>query len=84
LLKIHIIPDLTLLSEVRTASTAFPTASVGLLLEVPMALVASNVSDLAARLVSNVEAVTANIQYLEEVPTTSMVLPMPVPMAVAT
>jgi hypothetical protein len=84
LLKIHIIPALTLLPEARTASTAFPTASTGLLLEVPMALVASNVLDLGVRLVSSVEAVATNIQHMEEVPTASTALPMPVPMAAAT
>jgi hypothetical protein len=71
LLKIHIIPNLTLLPEVCTASTVFPTASAGLLLEVPMALAASNVPDLGARLVSSVEVVAASIQHLEEVLTTS-------------
>jgi hypothetical protein len=60
-LKIHIIPDLTLLPEVRTASTAFPTASAGLLLEVPTTLAASIVPDPGARLVCSVEAVVANI-----------------------
>jgi hypothetical protein len=84
LLKIHIIPDLTLLPEARTTSTVFPTALTGLLLEVPMALVASNVPDPGARLVSSVEAVATNIQHLEQVPTTSMALPMPVPMVAAT
>jgi hypothetical protein len=84
LLKIHIIPDLTLLLEARTTSTAFPTASADLLLEVPTALAASNVSDPGARLVSSVEAVVANIQHLEEVPTASTALPMPVPMAATT
>jgi hypothetical protein len=68
LLKIHIIPDLTLLPEVRTASMAFPTALVGLLLEVPMALAASIVLDPGARLVCIVEVVVASIQHLEEVP----------------
>jgi hypothetical protein len=82
--KIHIIPDLTLLPEVRTASTAFPTASAGLLLEVPMALVASNVPDPGARLVSSVEAMAACIQHLEEVPMALRALPMPIPMAAAT
>jgi hypothetical protein len=84
LLKIHIIPDLTLLPEARTASTAFPTASAGLLLEVPTALVASNVPDPGVRLVSSVEAVAANIQHLEEVPTASTALLMLVPMEAAT
>jgi hypothetical protein len=69
----HIIPDLTLLPEARTASTAVPTASAGLLLEVP-----------GARLVYNVEVVAASIQHLEEVPTASTALPMPAPMAAAT
>jgi hypothetical protein len=73
----HIIPDLTLLPEARTASAAFHTASTGLLLEIPTALAASNVPDLGARLVSSV-------QPLEEVPTASMALPMPIPMAAAT
>jgi hypothetical protein len=84
LLKIHIIPDLILLPEVHTTSTAFPTASAGLLLEVPTALAASNVPDPGARLVSSVKTVATSIQHLEEVPTTSMTLPMPVPMAAAT
>jgi hypothetical protein len=74
--KIHIIPDLTLPLKV-------PTASAGLLLEVPTALGASIVLKPAARVVSSVEVVAANIQHLEEVPTTSTALPMPVPMAVA-
>jgi hypothetical protein len=81
-MKIHIIPDLTLLLEVATASTTFPTALAGLLLEVPMALVASIVPDPAARVVSSVEVVAANIQHLEEVPTTSTALSMLVPTAV--
>jgi hypothetical protein len=76
LLKIHIIPELTLLSEVRTASA-------GPLLEVLTALTASNVLDPGARLVSSVEAVAASIQHLEEVPTASTALPMPVPTAAA-
>jgi hypothetical protein len=84
LLKIHIIPELALLLEVRTASTAFPTASAGPLLEVLTASAASNVLDPGARLVSSVEAVAASIQHLEEVPTASTTLPMPVPMAAAT
>jgi hypothetical protein len=84
LLKIHIIPDLTLMPEVRTASTTFPMASADLLLEVPTALAASNVLDPDARLVSSVEAVAASIQHIEEVPTASTALPMPVPMAAAT
>jgi hypothetical protein len=83
LLKIHIIPDLTLLLEVRTASTVFPTTSAGLLLEVLTALVASIVLNPGVRLVSSVEAVAASIQHLEEVPTASMALPMPVPTAAA-
>jgi hypothetical protein len=41
----HIIPDLTLLPEVRTTSMVFPMASAGLLLELPMALAASIVPD---------------------------------------
>jgi hypothetical protein len=57
----HIIPDLTLLPEACTASTAFPTASAGLLLEVPTALAASIVPDPGVRLVCSVEAVVANI-----------------------
>jgi hypothetical protein len=76
LLKIYIIPDLTLLSEVRTTS-------VGLLLEVPTALATSIVSDPGARLVSSVEEVAANIQHLEEVPTTLTALPMSVLTAAA-
>jgi hypothetical protein len=83
LLKIHIIPDLTLLPEVRTASTVFLTASAGLLLEVPTALVASIVPDPGARLVCSVEAVVASIQHLEEVHMASTALPMPVPTAAA-
>jgi hypothetical protein len=83
LLKIHIIPDLTLLSEVRTASTAFPTTLAGLMLEVPTTLVASIVPDLGVRLVCSVETVAASIQHLEEVPTASTALPMSVPMAAA-
>jgi hypothetical protein len=67
--------------EVPTASTAFPTASVGLLLEVPTALAASIVPDPTVRVVSSVEAAATNIQHLEEVPTASMALPMSVPMA---
>jgi hypothetical protein len=55
-------------------------ASMGLLLEVPMALVASIVSDPGARLVCSVEAVAASIQHLEEVHTASMALLMSVPM----
>jgi hypothetical protein len=69
----HIIPYLTIMPEVRTASTMFPTA-----------LAASNVPDPGARLVSSVEAVAASIQYLEEVLTASTALPMPVPMAATT
>jgi hypothetical protein len=83
LLKIHIIPDLTLLSEVHTASMAFPTASAGLLLEVPMALAASIVPDPGVRLVCSVKAVVASIQHLEEVPTASIALLMPVPTTTA-
>jgi hypothetical protein len=83
LLKIHIIPDLTLMPELRTTSTMFPTASAGPLLVVPMALAASIVPDPGARLVCSVEALAANIQHLEEVPTTSMALLMPVPTAAA-
>jgi hypothetical protein len=83
-MKIHIIPDLTLLLEVPTASTAFPTASTGLLLEVPMALVASIVPDPDVRVVSSVETAAASIQHLEEVPTASMTLMMPVATMVAT
>jgi hypothetical protein len=77
LLKIHIIPDLTLLLEV-------PTALMGLLLEVPTTLATSIISDPAVRVVYNVEATTASIQHLEEIPTTSTALPMSVPMVVAT
>jgi hypothetical protein len=65
------------------ASTAFPTASVGLLLEVSTALVASIVPDPGARLMCSVEAVAASIQHLEDVPTASMALPMLVPMVAA-
>jgi hypothetical protein len=84
LLKIHIIHDLTLLLEVPAASTTFPTASVGLLLEVPMALATSIILDPAVRVVSSVKTVAASIQHLEEVPMASTTLPMPVPMAAAT
>jgi DNA-binding transcriptional regulator YbjK len=84
LLKIHIIPDLTLMLQVPMASMTFPTASADLLLEVPTTLVASIVSDPAARVVSNVEAAAANIQHLEEVLTASMALPMLIPTAAAT
>jgi hypothetical protein len=83
LLKIHIIPDLTLLPEVRTASTVFPTASAGLLLEIPTTLAASIVLDLGLRLVCSVEAMAASIQHLEEVPMASTALAMPVPMVAA-
>jgi hypothetical protein len=69
LLKIHIIPNLTLLPEVCTTSMAFPMASAGLLLEVPTALAASIIPDPSARLVFSVEAVVVSIQHLEEVPT---------------
>jgi hypothetical protein len=62
---------------------AFPMASAGLLLEVPTALAESIVPDLSARLVCSVKAVATSIQHLEEVPTTSMALPMPVPTAAA-
>jgi hypothetical protein len=79
----HIIPDLTLLPEVRTTSMVFPMASAGLLLELPMALAASIVPDPGVRLVCSIEAVAASIQHLEEVPTASTALPMPVPTAAA-
>jgi hypothetical protein len=84
LLKIHIIPNLTLLLEVPMTSTVFHTVSVGLLLEVPTALAVSIVLYLAARVVSNIEAAAASIQHLEEVPTASTALLMPIPTAVAT
>jgi hypothetical protein len=84
LLKIHIIPDMTLLLEVPMASTTFPTASAGLLLEVPMALATSIVLDPAARVVSSVEAATTSVQHLEEVPKASTALLMPIPMVAAT
>jgi hypothetical protein len=58
-------------------------ASVGLLLEVPTALAASIVPNPGARLVCSVKALAGSIQHLEEVPTTSMALPMLVPMAAA-
>jgi hypothetical protein len=48
-----------------------------------MALAASIVLDPGARLVCSVEAVAASIQHLEEVPTASMALPMPVPTVAA-
>jgi hypothetical protein len=83
LLKIHIIPDVTLLLEVPTASMVFPTASMGLLLEVLMPLAVSIVPDLATRVVSSVEAAAASIQHLEEVATASTALPMPAPMVAA-
>jgi hypothetical protein len=76
LLKIHIIPDLTLMPEVHMTSMAFPTASAGLLLEVPTTLAASIVPDPGVRLVCSVEVVAANIQHLEEVPTASTALLM--------
>jgi hypothetical protein len=63
---------------------AFPTASAGLLLEVPMTLKASNVPDPGVRLVFSVEVVAVSIQHLEEVPTASMALPMLVPMVATT
>jgi hypothetical protein len=66
LLKILIIPDLTLL------------------LEVPMVSTASIVQNPAVRVESSVEVAVASIQHLEEVPTTSTALPMPVPTAAAT
>jgi hypothetical protein len=53
----HIIPDLTLLLEVPTASTA----STGLLLEIPTTLAASIIPDPAARVVSNVKVAVASI-----------------------
>jgi hypothetical protein len=84
LLKIHIISDLTLLLEVPTASTAFPTTSVGLLLEVPTALTTSIVLDPSVRVVFSVEVAAARIQHLEEAPTASTALLMPVPTAAAT
>jgi hypothetical protein len=59
-------------------------ALAGHLLEVLMALSASIVPDLAERVVSSVEAAVASIQHLEEVRTTSMTLPMPIPTAAAT
>jgi hypothetical protein len=74
---------MTLLLKVRTTSMVFPMASTGLLLEVPIALAASIVPDLGARLVCSVEAVAASIQHLEEVPMASATLPMLVPTAAA-
>jgi hypothetical protein len=65
LLKIHIIPDLTLmLLEVPMASTAFPVALIALLLEVPTTAMVSIVPDLAARMESSVEAAMASIHHL--------------------
>jgi hypothetical protein len=64
LLKIHIIPDLILLLEVPTASTVFPTASTGLLLEVPTALATSIVPDPSARVVSSVEVTIHNLDSI--------------------
>jgi hypothetical protein len=58
-------------------------ASAGLLLEVPMALVTSIVSDPGAKLVCSVEVVAASIQHMEEVPTALTALPMLVPTAAA-
>jgi hypothetical protein len=55
-----------------------------LLLEVPTTLATSIVLDPAVRVVSSVEVAAASIQHLEEVPTASTALQMPVPMAVAT
>jgi hypothetical protein len=77
LLKIHIIIHLTLLLEV-------PTTLAGLLLEVPTALATPIVPDLAMRVVFSVEAVTASIQHLEEVPMALTALPMPIPTTAAT
>jgi hypothetical protein len=57
---------------------------MGLLLEVPTTLVTSIISDPAARVVYSVEATTTSIQHLEEIPTTSTALPMPVPTVAAT
>jgi hypothetical protein len=62
---------------------AFPTALAGVLLEVHMTLAASIVPNLGVRLVCSVEVVAASIQHLEEVPTASMALPMPVPTSAA-
>jgi hypothetical protein len=76
LLKIHIIPDLTLLPEVRTASA-------GHLMEVPTALAASIVPNPGARLVSSVEAVAVSIEHLVDVRTTSTSLQMLIPTAAA-
>jgi hypothetical protein len=70
--------------DVPMASAAFPTASATLLLEVPMVSVTFIVPNPAARVESNVEAVAASIQYLEEVPLALTALPMPVPTATAT
>jgi hypothetical protein len=84
LLKIHIIPDLTLLLDVPTTSTVFATTSAGLLLEVPTTLAVSIVPDPATKVVSSVKAAAASIQHLEEVPMALTALPMPVPTAAAT
>jgi Na+/pantothenate symporter len=60
LLKLHIIPDLTLmLLEVPIVSVAFPMTSTALLLEVPTAAVMSTVPDPAAMVESSVEAATS-------------------------
>jgi hypothetical protein len=65
LLKIHIIPDLTLLLlEVPTALATFPVASMTLLLDVPTTVAVSIVPDPAARMESSVEAVATNIHHL--------------------
>jgi hypothetical protein len=75
--------DMEFKRKLSTTATPFPTALAGLLLEVPTALAVSIVPDPGVRLVCSVEAVAASIQHLEEVPTASMALPMPVPTAVA-
>jgi hypothetical protein len=66
LLKIYIIPNLTLLLlEVPTTSATFPATSTALLLEVPKVVVTSIVPDPTVRVESSVEAAaTANIHHL--------------------
>jgi hypothetical protein len=65
LLKIHIIPGMTLLLlEVPTASAVFPVASTALLLEDPTADVLSIVADPAATVESSVEVAAVSIHHL--------------------
>jgi hypothetical protein len=79
LLKIHVIPDPTLLLEVPTTSTALPTASLALLLEVPTTSTMSTVPGPTVTVGSNVEvAEAASIHHLE-VPMASTALTLSVP-----